>query len=214
MASLQHLWPRLSAIFTTTGSTSTLLGRAVLANALVITTLCVALTAEADQVSEPANADFELMFYAGGGKQPHSDTQKNTVVGVDLNFYRHVFTDKQTLFIGTGVAQLTSNTDANNRLVAYSIYPQLNLTLPKIGSSQPYFYVRTLGPTYLSETQLGERVQGNHFVFQSQLGLGLYFGDNNTWLANIAYRHYSNARLSAPNDGIDALVLLTLGGRY
>ena len=198
MTLLPFCWPRASA---------------PLATALFISCMSVTLSGEANPAPEAARENLELMLYAGGGKQPHTEHQKNTAVGIDLHVYRHIFTEKQSLFIGTGVAQLTSNTDEHKRMLAFSIYPQLNLALPKLGNSQPYFYVRTLGPTYLSETQLGERKQANHFVFQSQLGLGIYFGEGNRWLANIAYRHYSNARLSSPNDGIDALVLLTLGGR-
>ena len=196
MASMQLFWTRPAAL---------------IASALVISGLSVSLTAMADQAVKASDRNLELMLYAGGGKQAHANAQKNTAIGIDLNFYRHVFTDKQTFFIGTGVTELTSNTDTHNRLVPYSIYPQLNLALPKIDNTQPYFYVRTLGPTYISETQLGDRQQAYHFVFQSQIGLGTYFGEGHRWQANLSYRHYSNAGLGEPNHGIDATLLLSIG---
>lgn len=154
----------------------------------------------------------ELIFFAGGGKQLHTHDQHNRIYGADLNLFRSIYSEKHTFVLGASIATLETDT-LNSALTAFSIYPQLNLSLPQVGTLAPYFYVRTLAPTYISETQLGERKQAYHFVFQSQVGLGSYFGDRHQWSASIAYRHYSNAGLGTPNEGMDALLLFTLGAR-
>lgn len=156
----------------------------------------------------------EVLIYGGGGKQPHTDTQENTVVGADINFFHHNHSVRQEWIIGAGVSSIETNSDEYQQLETFSIYPQINLYLPETREYKLYFFVRTLAPTYISQKQLGERQQAYHFAIQSQVGAGLYFGDKKQWLTNLSYRHFSNANSGQPNDGIDALVLWTLGRKF
>ncbi len=163
----------------------------------------------------PAVSASEWMLALGGGPQLHTDKQTNRAIALDAHLLSHRYSAVQTWHLGFSAAHLSAHTpDAeNNALWALSIYPQLNLPLPWAKSHDAFFYVRTLAPTWISETRLGERKQGNHFVFQSQVGVGFRFGEQNRWSANLGYRHYSNAGLDEPNEGMDATLLLTLGRR-
>lgn len=157
----------------------------------------------------------EWMLSLGGGPQLHTDKQTNRAVALDAHLFSHDYSALQTWHVGVSAARLQASTpDAdNNALWAISLYPQLNLPLPWADAHNAFFYVRTLAPTWISEKQLGERKQAYHFVFQSQVGVGFRFGEQNQWSANLGYRHYSNAGLGEPNEGMDATLLLTLGRR-
>ena len=78
---------------------------------------------------------------------------------------------------------------------------------------RPMFFVRALGPTWLSNRTLGDREQGSNFAFQAQIGAGLWFGEGKDWLVSLSYKHFSNAGLASPNDSFDVPVLLTVGYR-
>ena len=157
----------------------------------------------------------ELSLNTGGGQQPHAK-QLNRAHGIDYHFYRFARSDRQHLLIGASYTYVEANHDNNaldNSLYAISIYPQINLYLNQQGWGQPYFFVRALGPSYLSDNRLGERQQDNHFAFQAQVGAGAYLnlGRGRRGSATISWKHFSNANLFSDNDGIDLPLMLNLG---
>jgi hypothetical protein len=166
-----------------------------------------------------ARAD-ELIVTAGGGDQPHAD-QHNRSVGVDYSFYRFERTARQHLQIGISYTRIHTDTDDDDRLWALTIYPQLSLYPAEDGAfrqlfpswAAPYFFVRALGPSYLSTTTLGEREQANHFAFQAQVGFGLLLdlGRERTGILSLSWKHFSNADLFGQNDGIDVPLVVSLG---
>ncbi|MBB3167454.1 acyloxyacyl hydrolase [Simiduia aestuariiviva] len=149
-------------------------------------------------------------MYPGGGKQLHTVNQHNQIVDV----LHHQYRDIQTWRLGAGITHLKTDQGEIGELVTISVYPQLTLKLPTAQGIKPFFFVRGLGPTYLSARGLGERKQAYFWAFQSQVGVGAYLGDTGTWTANVSFRHYSNAGTGKPNEGIDTLMVLTLGHRF
>jgi hypothetical protein len=79
-----------------------------------------------------------------------------------------------------------------------------------------YFFVRALGPTYISSNTLGERKQDNHFAFQAQIGFGYEkkMASGSTMLLQLSWKHFSNANLFSDNDGIDIPFVLSMGIRF
>lgn len=169
----------------------------------------------------------ELIFNVGGGPQIGSDVsgggsrQTNHTIGVDYNFYRHERSSRSSFVIGASYTYLGTNTDSNDSIHALSVYPQLSM-YPSAGSwvhklipgnGEPFFYVRALGPTYISSNQLGNRRQAKHFAFQAQLGVGATYrlGSDQQASFAIAWKHFSNANLFDDNDGIDLPIVLTFG---
>jgi hypothetical protein len=159
-----------------------------------------------------AQAD-ELSLNAGFGRQ--ADTgQDNWGGGLDWEFWRHARSQRQFFSIGAGYTRLRTDAASNTELQAFSLYPQLTLfATNKARQWQPYFFVRALGPTFIDGKRLGEREQAEHFVFQAQVGVGLIAPDND-WFVAFSYKHFSNADLFSPNDGIDIPFVLTLGQRW
>ncbi len=155
----------------------------------------------------------ELSFNIGGGPQVTA-SQTNRTAGVDFSFWSFKRSPRQELSLGTSYTYAETNEGDNRRLHAFSIYPQLTLFAPRWRGMTPIFVVRALAPIYLSNNQLGDREQGKHFAFQAMVGVGLRWGDRQQWQANINYKHFSNANLSSPNDGIDFPLVFSISQHW
>ena len=164
-----------------------------------------------------------LFINAGGGPQASGD-QTHLTGGIDYEFWQHDRSARQAFTIGVSYTYLHSDEGPNKKLHAVSIYPQLTLTpvkknffdqwLPE--NSTPYFFVRALGPTYISEPTIGEREQHNHFTFQAGFGVGVKFKSSSGSERDlrIAWKHFSNANLYSDNDGIDVPLVLSFGMKF
>lgn len=177
----------------------------------------------------PALAD-ELFFNFGGGPQLGSDRntdetgQVNHTVGIDYSFFRNDRSERSSILVGMSYTYMGANSTEFDRIHAVSIYPQLSLyptqtswvrsLLP--GDSEPYFFVRALGPSYISANRLGSRQQANNFAFQAQIGVGvnMFFAEGRHATIAFAWKHFSNANLFSENDGIDLPVVLSVGIRF
>ena len=165
----------------------------------------------------------ELLFSFGGGPQPGS-SQNNWSVSLDYSFYRFERSARQHILIGASYTYIGSDSSTDDDMYAISIYPQISL-YPEKGSwaysiapdwAEPFFYVRALGPSYISSNKLGDRQQANNFSFQAQIGVGAMIKTRNNTEAIIAlsWKHFSNANLFDDNDGIDLPVVLNFGIRF
>lgn len=170
---------------------------------LAIGTLCAS-QARAD--------DLVWLVNAGGGEQSGSE-QDNRMAGADLIFFQHRRSERQELVVGVGYTDMRTDAGFNERVQALSVFPQLNLYARGNDSVRPMFFVRALGPTWLSSRHLGDREQGSSFAFQAQVGAWLWFGKDKDWLVSLSYKHFSNAELASPNEAFDVPLLLSLGRR-
>ena len=179
--------------------------------------------------SGPVRAD-ELNFSLGGGPQVGSDasgsgnSQVNHTAGFDYSFYRHDRSPRSSFIIGVSYTYMGANSNEFDRIHALSIYPQLSMypladswvhsLVP--GDGKPYFYVRALGPSYISANRLGERRLAKNFAFQAQLGIGASYRleDDREAIISISWKHFSNANLFSENDGIDLPIVLNIGVRF
>jgi len=181
-------------------------------------------------VQESTALADEFHLTLGGGPQIGSDasgegdSQVNATVGLDYSFYRYDRSERSSFVFGVSYTYMGANSSEFDRIHALSVYPQLSL-YPSAGSwvhslvpggGQPFFYVRALGPSYISANRLGDRRQANNFAFQAQLGIGATFRLRNDKraLVSIAWKHFSNANLFSENDGIDLPVVLSVGVRF
>lgn len=161
----------------------------------------------------------ELLVNFGGGPQRHS-AQSNETAGVDYAFYRFARSPRQQIEVGVSYTYLSTNTPVDDSVYAISVYPQLtywprNTALIARHSptwARPFFFVRALGPSYISANRLGSRKQARHFAFQAQIGVGAILNDKT--LVMLSWKHFSNANLFADNDGVDLPFVLSLGVRF
>jgi len=167
--------------------------------------ICLAITLS-------AHADELTLFY-GGGPQQHDSDQKNRGWGVDYSFYKIVRSVRSELSFGVGYTYMTNDADEHDSLYAISLYPQLTLYPSNPITLNPFFFVRALGPSYISENQFGSREQDNHFSFQSQVGIGIrpHITENQQIKIMLSWKHFSNANLFSDNDGFDLPITLSVG---
>ena len=80
----------------------------------------------------------------------------------------------------------------------------------------PYFWIRFLGPSYISSSRLGDRQQAHNFAFQAQIGVGAIVKTQNDTeiILSLSWKHFSNANLFDDNDGIDLPVMLNFGIKF
>ncbi len=172
----------------------------------------------------------ELHLNFGGGPQFGADPadgsghQVNYTAGIDYNFYRYDRSSRSSFIIGMSYTYLASNSDEFDQVQAFSIYPQLSMyptpeswvhsLVPEGG--EPFFYVRFLGPSYISANRLGNRHQDKNFSFQALVGVGASFALKNDRRAiiSVSWKHFSNANIYSDNDGIDFPVVLNFGVQF
>ncbi len=173
-------------------------------------------------IMSTGSAADELVLSIGGGQQLDSD-QENKTIGLDYAFYEFKRSARQTLTVGVSYTYLETNFGTHEDLYAISVYPQLTF-FPSVDSwvsrhlpdgAAPYFFVRALGPTYISEKHFGEREQSEHFTFQAQVGVGVSFAtlSGRESSLSISWKHFSNANLFPDNDGFDFPVVVSFGLR-
>lgn len=158
----------------------------------------------------------ELLLSAGAGKQI-SANQDNELLALDYNFHSIERSARSTLSFGLSYTSLTTNTAiGNDKVEIYSLYPQLTLYPTKDSMQNMFFFVRALGPSYLSHNQFGERQQDHHFTFQAQVGIGYEkkIDTQQSMIFQLSWKHFSNANLFSDNDGIDIPLVFTLGIKY
>lgn len=155
----------------------------------------------------------EVMIFYGGGPQQFDSDQHNRGWGVDYSFYKIVRSVRSELSFGVGYTRLVNNADTHDSMYAISLYPQLTLYPDHPVSLNPFFFVRALGPSYISKNQFGSREQDNNFSFQAQVGVGIrpYMTEKQQIRIMLSWKHFSNANLFSDNDGFDLPIMLSLG---
>jgi opacity protein-like surface antigen len=170
-------------------------------------------------LSSAVHAD-EVLVTAGRGPQPGSD-QRNETVGLDYSFYRYERSARQHVTVGVSYTRLTTNAPDQSSLYAVSVYPQITF-FPSATSriaalsprwARPFFFVRALGPSYISSSTLGSRRQADSLAFQAQVGVGVQLnpGADRRGVVAVSWKHFSNADLYRDNDGIDVPLVINVG---
>ncbi len=164
-----------------------------------------------------------MLVTLGTGEQPGAD-QDNETTGLDYRFRRFMRSERQYIDVGVSYTYLRTDTATNRSLYAISVYPQVTLVPGKTSRiaahtpawAEPYFFVRALAPSYISESALGTRQQSHHFSFQAQVGVGVVLnpGKRRQTVLTVSWKHFSNANLFSDNDGFDVPFVLQIGSRF
>jgi hypothetical protein len=165
----------------------------------------------------------ELFLTLGQGSQPGAN-QRNETAGVDYSFRRFERSSRQHIHVGVSYTRLTTNAADNRSLYALSVYPQITLYPAKTSRiaartppwAESFFFVRALGPTYISDSTLGSRRQAHSFSFQAQVGVGALLnpGAERRAVVAVSWKHFSNADLFSDNDGIDVPLVISVGMKF
>lgn len=162
-----------------------------------------------------AHADKWLLSVSGG-REPGVD-QDNFMAAIDYEFAERPRSQRSALSFGVSYANIRNNAaEGAGEAHVLTLYPQLTLYPVRESMRNTYFFVRALGPGYLSENHFGHLQQSNNFTFLAQVGVGyrMPLDGASSLLWQLSWRHYSNAGLFSANDGIDFPVTLSVGMRY
>ena len=164
---------------------------------------------------QAGESKHEVFVSLGTGPQ-HNTGQHNSQFALDHNFYELRRSPRSGLSLGAGYTRLWTDADTDRNIDVISLYPQLTLWPVHNSLQGYYFFVRALGPSYLSANNLGKRQQAEHFAFQAQVGIGYrkQLAANNAVLMQVSWKHFSNANLFDDNDGIDIPFVVSLGFAY
>lgn len=168
-------------------------------------------------VSGTASAwQHEIAIGYGQGGELEEDYQNYGAV-LTGKLYKFCPID-QTLIatIDGTVAHWRNNSGSHEHLTTVAIAPALRAYFmnPNCHRIRPYLDA-SIGPTYLSDKQFGDRVQGSHFALQTTLEVGTEIGSQKRSIdLNFHLAHYCNAGLFRPNQGINILYIFTVGYQF
>ena len=155
----------------------------------------------------------DLLLGMGYGEQiGERSSQNNGIVDVSYDFYAWEKSRIQFL-LGAGVSWLWTDFRDGEELHMVSILPSVRCYLGESKYFKPYIFL-TIGPSYLSEDQLGMQRQGGHVTFNDSLGVGTYIGSEKRWSVRWSWRHISNGSTRSPNEGIDVVYYLSVGRKF
>ena len=127
--------------------------------------------------------------------------------GMRKNFNHHWFDSRTGRLTGYWEFSLGYWTETPDNIFALGLSPVFVYEFRSMASGHQFYINGGIGVALISDTQIGTRDMSSTFQFEDQLGLGLRFGNNRQYDLNFGFLHYSNARLKAPNDGIDIWLL-------
>ena len=153
----------------------------------------------------------------GGGYGPQSlddwDGQHNGVVDLSYTFYESGKRGAWQFLCGAGYSYVFTDVNHNEDVHMFSVLPAVRYNLKKRGIFSPFLEI-TIGPSYMSDKQLGDREQGSHFIFNDFFTVGTRWGEEQEWEFSYSWRHISNGNLSKPNPGWDVPFTLHVGRRF
>lgn len=82
-----------------------------------------------------------------------------------------------------------------------AVVPLLHWQRPAFGATRMEVELG-IGPAWLSEPAIGNRLKSTQFQFSDHLGLNLVDGAGQ-WRVGLQWRHISNADIKTPNNGVD-----------
>ncbi len=153
----------------------------------------------------------------GGGYGPQSldnlDGQYNGVIDLSYTFYESDRKGAWQFLCGVGYSYVFTDATHHEDVHMFSVLPALRYNLKQRGNFSPFLEV-TIGPSYMSDNQLGDREQGSRFIFNDFFTIGTRWGEKQEWEFSYSWRHISNGNLSEPNPGWDIPFTLHVSKRF
>lgn len=71
-----------------------------------------------------------------------------------------------------------------------------------------------IGPTFLTKGNLDKLDTGPKITYQDTMGLGVFFGENRSYNAELRIMHYSNGNIFTKNSGVAVPIQFTIGKTF
>lgn len=151
------------------------------------------------------NNFFEKTYlFWGGDAEVH--------YGLSINYQRNLFHAAKVFSMDWGVnlSFLQSNLNKEN-FFTLSIFPVLRFNFLRTKTIDAYLFYSIAGPTYISKVIIDDNGIGSNFTFQDNMGIGVFFGKQRNYNAEIKIGHYSNGNIFPQNGGVKIPLSLNIG---
>lgn len=151
------------------------------------------------------NNFLERVYLFWGGK-----VQVNH--GLSVTYQRNIFHSSKVFSMDWGANFSIWKSELNNEtFITLSVFPVLRFTFLRTRSADAYLFYSVAGPTFISHISIDGVNTGGHFTFQDNMGVGLFFGRQKKYNAEIRIGHYSNGNILPRNPGIKIPLTFNLG---
>ena len=148
-------------------------------------------------------ADRMKIFW-GGSAQVQS--------GIHLTYQRNIFNGPKFFSLDWGINASVWKTNLNNEnFFTMSVFPVFRFNYWHAKRFDAYLFYSVAGPAFISKTLLDNSKMGGHFLFQDNMGTGLFLGKNRNVNVEVRIGHYSNGNIHIFNDGVKVPLSLNFG---
>jgi hypothetical protein len=146
------------------------------------------------------------VFWVGAVKAAHS---------FSITYQRLVFRTEKIFSLDWGVSVTAFQTEATKEnVLAFSIFPTMRFYLLRRKDFDMYTNYSLIGPTFLTKGNLDKLGTGAKITYQDTMGLGVFFGENRSYNAELRIMHYSNGNIFTQNSGVAVPIQFTIGKTF
>ncbi len=132
--------------------------------------------------------------------------------GLTINYQRNIYHGVKVFSFDWGVSFSCWQSNLGNKFFyTLSLYPVLRFTVFHTKPLDFYFFYSVAGPTYISEKIIDGENTGEHFTFQDNMGIGMFFRKKRDLNVEIKIGHYSNGNIFPNNAGVKIPLTFCLG---
>jgi len=139
--------------------------------------------------------------------------------GISLNYQRNVFHSARFFALDWGInASIWQTTGmhgstqlSGQNFFTFSLFPVFRLNFLQTKAFDAYFYYTVAAPTFISEKIIDGFDTGENFTFMDNMGMGIFFGNDRRYNAELKIGHYSNGNLYPSNDAVKVPLSLNIG---
>jgi hypothetical protein len=140
--------------------------------------------------------------------------------GLSLTYQRNIFHSAKYFALDWGVTAATWQTKGigtglsnpnKESFFTLSVFPVARFNFMHTQPFDAYLYYSVAGPTYISKKILDGSDTGEHFTFQDNMGVGMFFGEKRNWNAEIKIGHYSNGNIFPLNAAVKIPLSVNIG---
>jgi hypothetical protein len=169
-----------------------------------------------DAVGFAANKFFSLQARIGNFRSAgipvfwYGDVKASNTIS--LNYARTVYKGKKIFTLGYGASLVAFQSSVEREWIyGVSVYPQMNFYFWRNDSFNMYGTYSVIGPTYLSKEDIDGLETGPKITYQDFMGVGAYFGTDNSINAEVKIIHYSNGNWFNKNAGVAVPLVFSMG---
>jgi hypothetical protein len=135
--------------------------------------------------------------------------------GLSVNYQKNVFHGAKVFALDWGLNASFWRSNINEETLLYFIgISVFRINFLHIRPFDAYFYYSVAGPTYISKVFIDELNTGAHFTFQDNMGIGVFFGKNRNYNAELKIGHYSNGNIYPSNESVKVPLSINIGYAY